>query len=303
MVIGLSPVIAAILLSGLVLGLRPLLDAHQPAISSRPPQKIDVTALTALVERVDTSSAARLLFVDSRHSRFELYDQNHHQLGVFDLKSGVRTSAMPDDQGQRQDVFDKAAGIHNDLGFGLGWLVSLGTFALVLIVSIGPFLSRSAGRGTILEKHSKTGWLLMPLALYLPATLVMMRMDLPRIMPHGNPIPIATALKEAGTQADLTGLVVMQSAPGWTFFTVRGAKPYRLAEGKVTPLKGPIASLGRTLHEGSWGGIWGGLLNAVCALVLLWMMTTGMISWWQRQRKPAELLGALSVSREAETAL
>jgi uncharacterized iron-regulated membrane protein len=165
---------------------------------------------------------------------------------------------------------------------------SLGSVAFVLIAGIGPFLSRNAGRGTILGRHVRTGWLLMPLALWLPATLVMMRLDLPtRSPPSAETLPMATTLRRASAAMDLRGVNVVQTMPGRTFViaSVDGRKPERflIHDGVVSPLKGPIARLGYTLHEGSWGGPLGGIVNGVAAAVMLWMLGTGLLSAWRRR--------------------
>ncbi|HXV17758.1 MAG TPA: PepSY-associated TM helix domain-containing protein [Gemmatimonadaceae bacterium] len=280
MAIGLSPVIALILLSGLFLSARPSMEPKR--VNRAAP--VDVPALQALVAKVDKSGEARNLFVNQAHTTFELARQDHSRIGVYDIHTGMPVPSQPDYESDR-DAFDVAQGIHDNLGLGLGWLTSLGSFAIVLIAAIGPFLSRKAGRGTILGTHVKTGWVLMPLALYLPATLVMMRMELPRRMDRSSPpLPVATVLQQASSQADLSDLIIVQSFPGWSFLMVNKAPGrLRLQNGTVTPLKNRVTRLGRTLHTGAWGGIWGGVINAVSACVLLWMLTTGVISTLRRR--------------------
>ena len=271
---------ALILISGLVLAARPSLAARRPAVAPHP---VDLQRLAAVVERVDTAHAP-LLFLSADRTQFMLGSIGRPPDGPFDVVTGA---PVPIAQDAPPTLFDRAASIHNDLGIRQGWLVALGSVALVLIAGIGPFLSRNAGRGTVLGRHVRTGWLLMPLALWLPATLVMMRLDLPhRSQANGTPLSIAAVLRELGAQRNLRDLGVVQTLPGWTFVIagVGTHKPerYRLQDGTLAPLKGPIARLGYTLHKGEWGGPLGGIVNALAGLVMLWMLGTGLLSSWRR---------------------
>lgn len=295
--VALSPVIALMLLSGIVLAARPWLASRHPRAPIHP---VDVQRLITLVARVDSSPAERLLFVNEQRTQFSIGTRDHPPIGPFDITTGARVaeSRAPE---PTPDLFDRAGAIHNDLGIRQGWLVALASVALVLVAGIGPFLSRGAGRGTILGRHVRTGWLLMPLALYLPATLVMMRMDLPqRSSPSAVPVPVASALRQASAQMDMSGVMVVQTLRGWTFIiaSVDGHAPerYRLKDGMVAPLKGRVARLGYTLHEGAWGGPVGGIVNALAALVMLWMLGTGLLSAWRRT------FTRLSASRDVRAA-
>jgi uncharacterized iron-regulated membrane protein len=279
--VALSPVMALILVSGLVLAARPSLAARRPAVT---PHALDLRRLAAVVERVDTAHAG-LFFLSADRTQFMLGAIGRPPDGPFDVVTGAPVPMAHD---APPTLFDRAASIHNDLGIRQGWLVALGSVALVLIAGIGPFLSRNAARGTLLGRHVRTGWLLMPLALWLPATLVMMRLDLPHRSPaNGAPLPIAAVLRELGAQRDLRDLGVVQTLPGWAFViarvgTTQQPERYRLQDGTLAPLKGPIARLGYTLHKGEWGGPLGGIVNAVAGLVMLWMLGTGLLSAWRR---------------------
>ena len=278
----LAPVIALILLSGIVLAARPTYEArraHARAV-------VDVPRVVALAERLDSTSAEKALEVDPEGTRITIAYPDRAPLGPFDIVTGARVAAQTD---AAPTLFDRAGAIHNDLGIRQGWLVALGSVALVLIAAVGPFLSRNAGRGTILGTHVNTGWLLMPLALYLPTTLVMMRLELPQRSPkNGATIPVAAALRQASAQMDMRGVALVQTLPGWTFIIARDSlgrpERYRLQDGVLLPLKGRVARLGYRLHEGAWGGPVGGLFNAAAALVMLWMLATGLLSLWRRAR-------------------
>ena len=279
--VALSPVIVLMLLSGIVLAARPWMDSRHPVVQ-RP---IDVERLIANVSRLDSAHVADLLVVMPRRTQFVLVSRRGGARGPFDIVTGA---PVPEASAPAPELLDRAGAVHDDLGIGAGWLVSLGSVALVLIAGIGPFLSRNAGRGTILGRHVRTGWLLMPLALWLPATLVMIRLELPkRSPPDATTMSMEASLRRASVAMDLRGVGVVQAMPGWTFLvaSVDGRKPERflMHEGVVTPLKGRLARLGYTLHEGSWGGPLGGIVNVVAALVMLWMLGTGLVSSWRRR--------------------
>jgi hypothetical protein len=181
---------------------------------TRAAHSINVQRLIASVARLDSTTTEKKLVLNSERAEFILAYPGGEQSGPFDVATGAKArESLP-----ASDLFDRAGAIHDHLGIGQGWLVSLGSVALVLLVGIGPFLSRRAGRATILGRHVRTGWLLMPLALWLPVTLVMMRLELPRRSPpNAEIVPMALALRQASAVMDLRGVSVVQTMPGWTF--------------------------------------------------------------------------------------
>jgi hypothetical protein len=280
--VALSPVLALILISGIVLAARPSIVARRSAgFVARP---VDAQRLLRVVARLDSTTHATLFALSADHRRFVLGTGGRPPIGPFDVVTGAR---VVETHGAAPTWFDRASAIHGDLGIGQGWLVALGSVALVIIAGVGPFMSRNAGRGTILGGHVRAGWLLMPLVLWLPATLVMMRLDFPVHTPRDAPtVPIASALRVVSARFDLRDVAEVFTLPGWTFVVVGdGTHPpvlYRLQGATLTPLKGPVARLGYTLHSGDWGGPLGGIVNASAALVMLWMLGTGLLSTWRR---------------------
>ena len=302
--IGLAPVILLILVSGIVLAVRPMRGSSH--------QAIDVARLRSLVGRLDADSRVRSLNIDRSRTNVSLDLQSGAPASVFDIATGNREVSP---RAETRDAFDLAEDVHNDLGIGMGWLASLGSLALVIIVGVAPFMARQARGGTPLGTHVRTAWLLLPLVLYLPLTLVLMQMELPRREKEAPVIiPMATALAQASAQMDLGALVTVRTLRGWTYLVVNNEQDaprrYRLEDGVVKPLKNPLVTFARTMHEGTWGGIWGGVLNIVSALLLLWMMATGLWSFVARRRlrrerrsRSAGELEASDTSARADTVL
>ncbi|MBI3791509.1 MAG: PepSY domain-containing protein, partial [Gemmatimonadetes bacterium] len=207
------------------------------------------------------------------------------------------------------DLFEVAARVHRNLWFGLGGLVTLATFALLVLAALGPLLGPYRRPRTALTWHIALGWLSWPLIVFLPLTAVLIVVPIGR--PPGfarevAPVPLVEALTHAAPQVDLTHLRFAQVMPGGGLFIVtEGASgpERRIVMGaRVYDFGGRFVQVMRDLHAGDVAGPWGRVLVLASALVLLALMGTGLVSWTRRRRTSAARRASGDGATEAEDA-
>ncbi len=279
----LTPVFAAVLLSGAVLALEPMLAGRDRA--APPAHPLDVNRLLAVLDSVDPGHAAPFVAIGPERTTI-MVARSRREGGWFDLATG-RPAAPPPDV-ERADVFSVARRVHERLWFGLEGLVGLATVAMVLLVLAGPFLARPGSGGrTPLGWHIKAGWVLWPLFLLLPLSVGLMKMH-PRLVSDRTPPPASPrdGIAAASRQLDLGTLAAAQGLPGGVTFLVlageHGVRRYVVRNGTVTSADSRVATFGRLVHEGTWAGPLSGAINLVGALGLLAMMLSGITSWRRR---------------------
>jgi sulfite reductase (NADPH) flavoprotein alpha-component len=276
--LALAPLFLLILLSGAVLAFKPILDAAGDGAEAAT-AVAEPAAVAALLERVDPEGRARSveILADGLVSITDI--------GVYDPATGERTGTA--DTGF--DLFGTAERLHKDLLAGAGIVVEIATYAMLLIVAAGPFLAWPRLRRTLLGWHLGLGWALLPLALLLPLTGVLMTLhvgmgEMPRIPHATTPLPLATALEQASAETDLSGLWMVRRFRGGTALVMTrgaaGARAYIVSDAGVSALD-RSGNWPKTLHEGTWAGAWSGTLNLVGALGLTGLTLTGFLSWFR----------------------
>ena len=279
-----SPVAFLVLLSGAVLAFQPILAPPPPAAVP-----VDVARVVALLRQVDPDDRAGAIAIDPAGPRL-LVESDTAPPVVYRLADGVQVALeMPaGDAG----IFDVARRIHHQLWFGLGGLVTLASFALLGLVLAGPFLAPFRRPRSLLTWHAASGWTLWPLALLLPLTAVLIVLPIGR--PFGGPrgpaaVPFPEALVQAAAITDLTALRFAQRMPGGGLFLITHAPGGNVRQlirgGRVYDFGGKFVRTAHLAHTGEWGGIWGGVVALLGAILLLGLQVTGVLSWWRRARR------------------
>lgn len=289
--LALAPVIAVILVTGIILAFRPILGLTG---DERPQGAILAPVrATALLDSLDQVRRIGFALVQDDRRSVTVFTSPNEPPKTFDVATGGEVATPPFTP---PSFFDRVEQVHKDLWWGLGWLVSLAAVAMVILVIAGPILARpSRSRRTALGWHIWTGWVTWPLVALLPLSLVMMKLHAPvfgRRPDHPvAPVAMGALLREAAAGGvDLTRLDGIQRFPGGAIVVADGAhgpERFVVRDGAVRPLQSKVSALGEALHAGTWAGAWSGALNAVAALLLLVMMTTGIRSWWTRRRRAA----------------
>ncbi len=275
-----APVFLAILLSGAVLAFRPILGQSSEQDSGG---RLDAAHLVTLLKRVDPKGTAPYLFLTPDEATVGVIQPETGEPKYFSALTGL---AAPVPVQPPADIFDIALRIHKDLWFGLGGLVGFGTFAMLVLVLLGPLLARPARRPTtLLGRHIWMGWILWPLLALLPVSVVLMKLHPPVVTTHrGAPMSLVQAVEMTARTVDLSRLRAVQGLPGgsamlFTAGVTGGLSRFVVHADGVHAFESPVSTLGRALHAGTWAGPWSGVVNLISTLLLLLMMGLGLASW------------------------
>lgn len=281
----LAPLFLIVILSGAVLAFRPIVGSFTEP-STAP--SVEAKALGPLVDRLSGLAEVSAVAIADAGRAVDVTASDPQVSGRWVVATGERLGAVP---GGGVDVFGVAEKIHKQLLVGLGLVVEAAAWVMVALVLIGPFLGWLRLRNTLLGWHAAVGWFLFPLVLALPLTGVLMTLHvgeganpLPRA---ARPVTVAEALTIAAPTVDLTGLVEARRFRGGTVL-LRTASPapaiWVVTDTAARRLEGG-PSLVKQIHEGTWGGLWSGLLNFVGSLALGSLTLTGVWSWVARRRR------------------
>ncbi|HEU5357587.1 MAG TPA: PepSY-associated TM helix domain-containing protein [Gemmatimonadales bacterium] len=281
--LAMAPVIAVILVTGIILAFRPILGTPQDEHPSG--AVLDPGRLLAVLDSIG-GTADFVLVQDDRRS-ITVFTGPRQPPKTWELATGREVATPPFTP---PDFFDKVERVHKDLWGGLGFLVTLASIAMVVLIVLGPILARpSRGRKNVLGWHIWGGWFAWPLLALLPVSLVMMKLHTPFGRRRAGPPPsIAAVLGTAARTLDLTHLDGAQRFPGGAIVViggVHGEGRYVVRGDSVQPLESGMSRLGKELHTGTWAGPWSGALNVVAALGLLVMLWTGTVAWVRKLRR------------------
>ncbi|WP_432694993.1 PepSY domain-containing protein [Marinobacterium sp. YM272] len=271
----LFPLFLLVILSGMILALKPVLESGSQIAYQTP---VEATVLASALESMDPDQSVRSI------SRAGETEWSLGSLGVVDLQSGEQRAGTGDQTGA---FFDLVKSFHKDLLLGLGLIVEIVTWAMLGIVVVGIFLGWPKFRKTLIGWHHQLGAWLFPLALLLPLTGVMMtqhiwQTPLPISPGQHETVKLAQALRLADAEVDLSQL---ESARRFKFGSVMLSTTDQtlLVTASDVHVLEPQALSSKTLHEGTWAGAWSGWLNFVAGGLLLGLSVTGFISWYRRR--------------------
>lgn len=278
--LALSPVFLLVILSGAILAFKPVVDAGARVA-------IDPPTLVAALAKADPQNKAGTLTVAVDGQTFTLQSRGSGPSGVFDIASGARLGDVG------FDLFGVMRRLHENLFIGAGWLVTVATVAMALLIVSGLFFGWRRPRNTLAGWHVGFGWLTWPLMALTPLTGVLMAFHLgmpglPRVAAAAQPLPIAEVIQVASKQADLSQLSMARNfVRGTVMLTTQddaGAAQYIVSgNGEVVKTQG--AGWVRMLHQGTWSGALSGIVTFVSTLPLFGLLITGVVAWLRRYRR------------------
>jgi sulfite reductase (NADPH) flavoprotein alpha-component len=297
MAIVLTPVLLALMLSGAVLAFKPVADdAHRVVV--------DIPALVSALEQADPQGKAGTLSIAPDGKRFTLSSRGGGPAGVFNAVSGEKI-------GQSGfDLFETMRQLHVNLMLGAGWLVTVGTVVMVLLIVSGLLFNWRTLRNTLSGWHTGVGWLTLPLMAITPVTGLLMAFHLgmsplPRYPASEHPLPLAQVVRIASEQTDIGKLMLVRHfRRGGVMLSVQqpgsAPKQYIVAgTGQFVRMQG--TGWVRMLHIGNWAGVYSGLLTFLSTLPMFGLLLTGLLAWWRRRQHPVEHTGALPGTVRAST--
>lgn len=285
--LALSPVLLALVVTGAILSFAPLLDGRARGAMAPPP--LDVAALRSLLTRPDVTRDAGSLFVNDDRATVTLRSGRDGHTATFAIASGAPAlSPLRRPGAEKGAFFDRVLRIHKNL-WGFGGLVTIGAFALGVLVFIGPLLAPPGARRGALGWHRWSGWFLWPLLALAPLSLVLMKFHAPALGgSRSAPMTFVEALDAMGAAHDLRALRVMSHLNDGKTFVVLEPRPdvdlrYVVSRTGINEVDNATVQAGEAIHAGDWGGGWGGMLNLASMLAMLGMLGTGVLSWWRRR--------------------
>jgi len=288
----LAPLFLLIALSGAVLAFKPIVEPAQPAGDRGATATVDVSRVTALLERLDPEGKTiQSVNLDAGAGQMTLRARDQALQGRYALATGEPVERAS--QSHPFDLFETAEKLHKELLIGFDFPVQLASYLMLAIVIAGPFLAWPRIRNNLMGWHRAAGWLLLPLIVMLPLTGVLMSLhvgapELPRMSRPGLSLPLAEALRSAAREHDLSHLSMARRFHGGSVLIglagPDGEQLLAVTDQTVQTLEAG-GNLVKQLHEGTWGGPLSGSLNLLGASALSLLTLTGFVSWLRRTRQ------------------
>lgn len=282
--------LAVVIVTGLLLSLPPILQTASIA-----PGSLTLEKVSGLLARHDPEGKARGLRIDTFENTMSLQ-------GVGDgVDIDLATGAETDEESWLSDVLGASRGVHQRLVYDLGWLVTASTAAMMVIIGLGVFMGWPRFANSVSGWHKATAWTLLPLLILSPLTALLMAagVSFSQPQPRSAPVPIAEAVRLIGAQHDLSGLEWVRVRGGRQLARINDRFHQQTYVVTREGLKPASANWPRTLHEGVFLGVWGGIINLVISIAFVLLMGTGLLIWARRKlrrRRPRALQPAPAAS-------
>ena len=265
--------LAAVILTGLLLSLPPILQTANVQPGSLTLQKIE-----ALMDQHDPSGAARSL-------RFDAFQ---NMLSIGNVSVDPNTGLQAEGGHWLSELIGKSRGVHQRLIGDLGWLVIASTVAMMAVIALGVLMGLPRLTNSLSGWHKATAWLLLPLVILSPLTALFMAagVTFSQPMARAQAPALRDAVRMLAASHDLSGLEWIRVRGGRMMARIsdqNGQATYVVTrEGlKPAPLNWP-----RSFHEGTFFGIWGGVMNLILSLAFILLLTSGLIIYARRALRP-----------------
>lgn len=263
-----------VIVTGLFLSFPPILQN-----AYLQPGMVTLEKMESLLDQHDPQNRARSVRID--------WFQNVISIGN-DVDVDISTGATMDEDHWLSEVMSASRGIHQRLVYDLGWLVIASTAAMMVIILMGTFLGLPRLSNSVSGWHKATAWFLLPVLALSPLTALFMAAGISFSDPaeRSQPLPLREALRVVAASHDLSTL---------EWLRMRGPRQLvRISDGNSQTtytitregLKPAAANLPRTFHEGTFWGIWGGVMNLILSIAFLGLMGTGLVIWLRRRFRP-----------------
>lgn len=278
--LGFSLPLLAVIVSGLVLSFEPALKAAAPATA------VTEARLMAVLDAAGPQASRGALFLRAYEGTATVGGRGGG--ATFDL-----ATAQPAEPGPLPRIFRTARQLHETLLMDLGWLVMASTIALILLLALGLSLGWERPSNTLRGWHRASGWFALPLLIASPVTGLMLALGLgfsPGAPPAiQGPAPTTRdVVRMVAERHDLSGLDWIRPIGGRPLVRVLDetgtTQMYRATADGLVPQPRPWA---RILHEGTWLGITGSLVNLVISVLFLALLSTGLVIWARRTLRRA----------------
>ena len=290
----LLPLFALLIVSGGLLAFEPMIKQWTSGPAASEPVAADT--LVRFLRQVDPRGHSRRLELEAGDRVVvEFSRRGQRELFAFDLSSGEPL----EQRFTGAEFFRTVRSLHKDLLLNLALVVEITSYALLLVIIVGPLLAWPRLRHTLIGWHTVAGWIAFPLVLMITLTGVLLALniatpDLSAIDRDGRRVSLAQAIERTVEHTPLEGVYSAERRQRTAVIVsgvdAQGDAHYLVTQHDVIRLAN-YPGLVAELHEGTWAGGWSGALNLLAALALLMLMVTGLMSWARRWRQSHQRSG------------
>lgn len=274
--LSLTPLFILITLTGIVLAFKPVVEDLAPSAYAG---KVDFSQLTQLVSTASSDGNIRSIERSDVDGQWRAPGIGEYRLSDFE-----RVGDAEDATGA---FFAWVKDFHKDLLIDAGWLVEWVTYAMLAIMVAGVFLGWPKFSQSLIGWHQWLGVWLLPLALLLPLTAILMTLHVGRpdlgLQRGAGATHLAQGIQQASERYDLTSIQSASRFKAGSVLIQTLNQTLVVSGGQVTPID-VESNLPKQLHEGLWAGWFSGLFNVLAGSLVLGLTLSGAINWLRRQR-------------------
>jgi uncharacterized iron-regulated membrane protein len=283
--------LALIILTGLVLSLEPI--AQDVATK---PGSLNQERMLAMLDKHDPQGKTRTITMQAYEGRLTLSGSGNGA-AVVDLTSG---EAVDGTQGSTlSTLFRSARGLHEHLIFDLDWLVTVSTFAMLVIIALGVAMGWPRLRQSVSGWHHGIAWFGLPLLILSPLTglALVYGISFSSMTPQDRMAlpPIREAVKLLGEKQDISTLIWLRNRGGRMLARVNEGGTFRVYQISLRGVSETPTNWPRALHEGNFAGLWSGIMVLATSLGFIGLMGTGLTIYLRRAlRKQNRVRGVVA---------
>lgn len=203
----------------------------------------------------------------------------------IDLKTGGEAA----DESWITEVMRWSRPVHEHFVFDLEEItgvpiVLVSTIGMLAGMFIGVFMGWPRIQNTISGWHKATAWVLLPLLILSPLTGVFMawRISFSAPAPRAQAAPVLDTVRMIAQKHDVSGIQSIRSRAGRQIAVVMDGGSRHVYIASREGLQPAPANWPRIFHEGTFLGIWGGVMNVILSLAFILLLATGLWIWGKR---------------------
>jgi uncharacterized iron-regulated membrane protein len=272
-----------VILSGLVL-------TFEPVAQKMGGERLTLPAVEALLARHDPEGRATSLALRRYDGTASIGGIGED--GGIDVELASGRVIEEDRPFSPTEIFRFSRGLHEHLLYELYWVVTLSTFAMLVLAPLGLLLGWPRPRNTVAGWHRTAAWVALPLLIASPLTGLFLVYGITFAPPgaqqlgRGERPAILEALRTIAATHDVDDIVAVRPRGGRLMarvFVGDELKSFVVTRQGLVPL---TTNWPRALHEGNWHSVWGPLANLIVSIVSLGLLVTGLIVWARRKFRP-----------------
>jgi uncharacterized iron-regulated membrane protein len=273
--------LAVIIVTGLILSFEPIAIGTAKA-------PVTADAMAAILAKHDPGGKARSLVVRAYAGTVSISGPQRGETVHVDLATNEK-AASP---GTLPNLFTTARQFHERLLFDWDWLVTVSTFAMLVLFTLGVLMGWPRLRNTMAGWHKGTGWILLPLLALSPVTglflafSVTFSLPLPRPAASLAPVNLAQAAAIVSEKFDLSQVTWIRPLGEALAARINDNGEMRVFAVTRAGLLPANRNWPRLLHEGNWSTYLAPGINVVISAALVLLFGTGIWMWSRRKLRP-----------------